>query len=45
MYKRQGVEGAVELIIGKNRNGGTGYLDLYFYRHWLRFEDMLDPDR
>lgn len=40
-----GVEGAVELLIAKNRNGGTGYLDLYFYRHWLRFEDMLDPDR
>jgi replicative DNA helicase len=40
-----GVEGAVELIIGKNRNGPTGYLDLYFYRNWLRFEDMLDPDR
>lgn len=40
-----GVEGAVELIIAKNRNGATGYLDLYFYRHWLRFEDMLDPDR
>ncbi|HTS87934.1 MAG TPA: DnaB-like helicase C-terminal domain-containing protein [Gemmatimonadales bacterium] len=40
-----GVEGAVELVIGKNRNGATGYLDLYFYRHWLRFEDMLDPDR
>lgn len=40
-----GVEGAVELLIAKNRNGPTGYLDLYFYRHWLRFEDMLDPDR
>jgi replicative DNA helicase len=40
-----GVEGAVELIIAKNRNGETGYLDLYFYRNWLRFEDMLDPDR
>jgi replicative DNA helicase len=46
MYRpAYGVEGAVELIIGKNRNGPTGYLDLYFYRHWLRFEDMLDPDR
>lgn len=46
MYRpAPGVEGAVELIIGKNRNGGTGYLDLYFYRNWLRFEDMLDPDR
>jgi replicative DNA helicase len=40
-----GLEGAVELIVGKNRNGPTGYLDLYFYSHWLRFEDMLDPDR
>lgn len=40
-----GVDGAVELIVGKNRNGPTGYLDLYFYRQWLRFEDMLDPDR
>jgi replicative DNA helicase len=46
MYRPSyGVEGAVELIVGKNRNGPTGYLDLYFYRNWLRFEDMLDPDR
>ena len=46
MYRpNAGVEGAVELIVGKNRNGPTGYLDLYFYRHWLRFEDLLDPDR
>lgn len=46
MYRpAPGVEGAVELIVGKNRNGATGYLDFYFYRHWLRFEDMLDPDR
>lgn len=46
MYRpAPGVEGAVELIMAKNRNGPTGYLDLYFYRNWLRFEDMLDPDR
>ncbi len=46
MYRPgSGVDGAVELIVAKNRNGPTGYLDLYFYRHWLRFEDMLDPDR
>ncbi|HXG45780.1 MAG TPA: DnaB-like helicase C-terminal domain-containing protein [Gemmatimonadales bacterium] len=46
MYRPSyGVEGAVELIIGKNRNGPSGYVDLYFYRNWLRFEDMLDPDR
>jgi replicative DNA helicase len=40
-----GVEGAAELIIAKNRNGPTGFVDLYFYHHWMRFEDMLDPDR
>lgn len=41
----QGVEGATELSVLKNRTGGTGYIDLYFYKQWLRFEDVLDPDR
>jgi replicative DNA helicase len=40
-----GVEGATELLALKNRNGPTGYVDLYFYARWIRFEDMLDPDR
>jgi replicative DNA helicase len=40
-----GVEGATELLVRKNRNGPTGYVDLYFYTQWMRFEDMLDPDR
>ncbi|MBI4501860.1 MAG: DnaB-like helicase C-terminal domain-containing protein [Gemmatimonadetes bacterium] len=40
-----GVEGATELIVAKNRNGPTGFVDLYFYQRFLRFEDMLDPDR
>ncbi|HEX4601247.1 MAG TPA: DnaB-like helicase C-terminal domain-containing protein [Gemmatimonadales bacterium] len=40
-----GVEGATELIVLKNRNGPTGFVDLYFYRRWMRFEDMLDPER
>ena len=40
-----GVEGATELIVLKNRNGPTGFVDLYFYRRWMRFEDMLEPDR
>jgi replicative DNA helicase len=40
-----GVEGGTEYLILKNRNGSTGYVDLYFYKQWLRFEDMLDPDR
>ncbi|MEP6617856.1 MAG: DnaB-like helicase C-terminal domain-containing protein [bacterium] len=41
----QGIEGATELLVRKNRNGSTGYVDLYFYAQWMRFEDMLDPDR
>jgi replicative DNA helicase len=38
------VAGAAELIISKNRNGETGFVDLYFHRRWMRFEDMLDPE-
>jgi replicative DNA helicase len=46
MYQpNSGVDGATELLVLKNRNGKTGYVDLYFYKQWLRFEDMLDPDR
>jgi replicative DNA helicase len=44
MYRpAQGVEGATELIVAKNRNGPTGFVDLYFRPRILRFEDMLDP--
>ena len=43
MYRPgQGVEGATELIVLKNRSGPTGFVDLYFYPRWLRFEDLLD---
>jgi len=46
MYdRRREIEGATELLIRKNRNGSIGYVDLYFYAQWMRFEDMLDPDR
>lgn len=46
MYEAaRALEGATELLVRKNRNGGTGYVDLYFYAQWLRFEDMLEPDR
>jgi replicative DNA helicase len=45
MYRPgQGVEGATELIVAKNRNGATGFVDLYFYPRWLRFVDMLDAE-
>jgi replicative DNA helicase len=45
MYRPgQGVEGATELLLAKNRSGPTGFVDLYFYARWLRFEDMLDPE-
>src|SRR5690242_131520 len=40
-----GTQGAAELAILKNRNGPTSYIDLYFYKSWLRFEDMVDPER
>jgi replicative DNA helicase len=39
------IEGATELLLRKNRHGNVGYVDLYFYAQWMRFEDMLDPDR
>jgi len=46
MYQlTRGVEGATELLVAKNRHGPTGFVDLYFYREWMRFEDMLEPDR
>jgi replicative DNA helicase len=38
----RGIEGATELLVRKNRNGSTGYVDLYFYEQWMRFEDMVD---
>ena len=41
----QALEGATELIVRKRRHGVAGYVDLYYYAHWLRFEDMLEPDR
>ena len=45
MYRPgQGVEGATELHLLKNRNGPTGFADLYFHPRWLRFEDLLDRD-
>lgn len=46
MYdRRREIEGATELLVRKNRNGSIGYVDLYFYAQWMRFEDMVDPDR
>ena len=40
-----GQEGATELAILKNRSGPVSYVDLYFYKQWLRFEDMVEPAR
>jgi len=45
MYRPgQGVEGATELIVLENRNGATGFVDLFFRPQWLRFEDLLDRE-
>lgn len=37
-----GTEGGTELLLLKNRNGSTAYLDLFFYKQWMRFEDMVE---
>jgi replicative DNA helicase len=39
------LEGATELHVLKNRSGPTAYADLYFYAQWMRFEDLVEPDR
>lgn len=39
------VDGAAELHVLKHRNGANGWADLFFYKQWLRFEDMVDADR
>jgi replicative DNA helicase len=39
------LEGATELHVLKNRSGPTAYADLYFYSQWMRFEDLVEPDR
>jgi replicative DNA helicase len=39
------VDGAAELHVLKNRNGPPGWADLFFYKRWLRFEDMIEADR
>lgn len=39
------IEGATELMVLKNRSGPTGLVDLYFYKQWMRFEDMVEPKR
>lgn len=36
------VEGAAELHVLKNRSGAPGWADLYYYKQWLRFEDVVD---
>ncbi len=44
MYEQaRGIDGATELHVLKNRHGVTGYADLFFYKQWLRFEDMVEP--
>ena len=37
------IEGATELAVLKNRSGPTGLVDLFYYKQWLRFEDMVEP--
>jgi replicative DNA helicase len=39
--KRQELEGKSELIIGKQRNGPTGVIDLYFQKAYTRFDSVV----
>ncbi len=38
--KREELEGKSELIIGKQRNGPTGVIELYFQKAYTRFDSM-----
>ena len=38
--KREELEGKTELIIGKQRNGPTGVVDLYFQKAYTRFDSV-----
>jgi replicative DNA helicase len=38
------LEGKADLILGKQRNGPTGVLDLFFHKAYTRF-DSVEPDR
>ena len=39
--KREELEGKAELIVGKQRNGPTGVLQLYFQKAYTRFDSVL----
>ena len=39
------IEGKTELIIGKQRNGPTGVVDLYFHKEYTRFDSVARTGR
>ncbi|MCC6316156.1 MAG: AAA family ATPase [Gemmatimonadaceae bacterium] len=37
------IDGAAEVHVRKSRDGSLGYADLFYFKAWLRFEDMVEP--
>jgi replicative DNA helicase len=41
-HAERDVDGAAEVHVLKQRDGSLGYADLFFYKQWVRFEDVVE---
>ncbi len=42
LYDKEAKPGVAEVIVGKQRNGPTGEVELTFLKHFTRFENLID---